>query len=132
MHLPEIDVEELERRLVGGASVVDVREHDEWASLRIANTRLIPLATIPEHVDEIRGDDTVYVVTSFTADWAKANAEKFQKVDDPKDKVDENAKDKKKGDDKSEKKDAPKTKGKAADAPKPKAPKAPAPKPEGK
>ncbi len=52
---PEIDVEELKRRLDAGETfqLVDVREDYEWdiCNLESAGARLVPLATLPERLD---------------------------------------------------------------------------------
>ncbi len=74
---------------------------------------------------KVEGDDTAYVVTNFSADWAIANVEKFAKAEDKKankdDKDDDGEDDAKKDAPKPAKKDAPKPAKKDA-PPKPKAP----------
>ncbi len=62
MELPEIDIDELERRIASGAPVVDVREPDEWATGHIDSATLIALATIPDRISDVASDTTVYVV----------------------------------------------------------------------
>ena len=52
--IPEIDVDELERRRAGGAAVFDVREPDEHEEVRIPGAVLVPLATVPDAVEEFR------------------------------------------------------------------------------
>jgi rhodanese-related sulfurtransferase len=65
--LPEIGVDELAGRL-GGVTVVDVRQPAEYSSGHVRTSRLIPLAEVPDHVDELAalartgGDDRVYLV----------------------------------------------------------------------
>lgn len=79
---------------------------------------------------KLEGDDQVYVVTSFSTDWASAKEEKFQKKEDPKDKVDEDFEGGDDKDDKDAKKDAKDAKKDAKkDAPKPAPAKKEAPKP---
>ena len=51
MTIPEITVDELAERLVGGAVLIDVREPDEWLEARVPGVPLIPLQTIPDSLD---------------------------------------------------------------------------------
>lgn len=60
--VPEVDVDELERVLDGGALVVDVREVEEHTEARIAGVRLIPLDTVPDEADSLPTDAPVYIV----------------------------------------------------------------------
>jgi rhodanese-related sulfurtransferase len=65
--VPEIGVDELADRL-GGVTVIDVRQPDEYRLGHVPAARLIPLAEMPDHVDELAGlatpgtDDRVYLV----------------------------------------------------------------------
>jgi rhodanese-related sulfurtransferase len=65
--LPEIGVDELADRL-GGVTVVDVRQPEEYRRGHVPAARLIPLAEVPDHMDELAGlagagrDDPVYLV----------------------------------------------------------------------
>ena len=52
--VPEIDIDELERRRAGGAAVFDVREPDEYEEVRIPGAVLVPLASVPEAVEDFR------------------------------------------------------------------------------
>jgi len=52
--IPEIDIDELDRRRAAGAAVFDVREPDEHAAARIPGAVLVPLASVPEAVGEFR------------------------------------------------------------------------------
>ena len=52
--IPEIDVDELERRRAEGAAVFDVREPDEYEEVRIPGAVLVPLASVPDAVEEFR------------------------------------------------------------------------------
>ena len=52
--IPEIDIDELERRRAAGAAVFDVREPDEYAEVRIPGAVLVPLASVPEAVEDFR------------------------------------------------------------------------------
>lgn len=62
MDVPEIDVETLTGELAAGRPLVDVREPDEYAKARVPGGILIPIATVPERIDEIPSDGAVYVV----------------------------------------------------------------------
>lgn len=72
MDVPEIDVDELERHLAGGAKLVDVREHDEYESAHIEGAVLIPLATVPDNTDAFGGDEPVYVICAKGGRSARA------------------------------------------------------------
>ena len=52
--IPEIDIDEFERRRAGGAAVFDVREPDEYIEVRIPGAVLVPLASVPEAVEDFR------------------------------------------------------------------------------
>ena len=52
--IPEIDIDELERRRAAGAAVFDVREPDEYEEVRIPGAVLVPLASVPDAVEEFR------------------------------------------------------------------------------
>ena len=52
--IPEIDVDELERRRADGAAVFDVREPDEYEEVRIPGAVLVPLASVPDAIEEFR------------------------------------------------------------------------------
>ncbi len=71
--VPEIDVDELDRRLgaAGGSAptsdgpapaLLDVREPDEYAEVRVPGARLLPLGEVEARFDEVPTDGTVYVV----------------------------------------------------------------------
>ena len=62
MDVPEIDIAELARRRAEGAPVVDVREPDEYTAAHVPGAVLVPLATVPERVDEVPVEGTVYVI----------------------------------------------------------------------
>ena len=65
MDVPEIDVDELERRLDEGAVLIDVRELAEWVEVRVPGGRLIPLQNVPERLAEIPEEGTVYVICAL-------------------------------------------------------------------
>ena len=62
-NVPEIDVAELARVLGAGAPVIDVREPDEYETVHVPGVQLIPLATVPDRVDEVPATDgPIYVI----------------------------------------------------------------------
>lgn len=61
--VPEVDVTELAELHAAGITLIDVREPDEYDEAHVPGAQLIPLATVPERLDEIAGDEgTVYVI----------------------------------------------------------------------
>lgn len=60
--VPEIDVDELEGRLAAGATLVDVREPDEYDEVRVPGGILVPLQSVPDRLDEVPADGTFYVI----------------------------------------------------------------------
>ena len=52
--VPEIDIDELDRRRRAGAAVFDVREPDEYEEVRIPGAVPVPLASVPDAVEEFR------------------------------------------------------------------------------
>ena len=72
MDVPEIDVEEFARLRETGAVLVDVREPDEYEAFRVPGAQLIPLADVPERIEEIPEDERVYVICATGARSARA------------------------------------------------------------
>ncbi len=62
MAVQEITVDELAGRLARGARVIDVREPAEYEQARLGESLLIPLATVPERIDDFRGEGPIYVI----------------------------------------------------------------------
>lgn len=62
MAVQEITVDELAIRLAEGARVIDVREPAEFEQARLAGSQLIPLATVPDRIDEFRADGPTYII----------------------------------------------------------------------
>jgi rhodanese-related sulfurtransferase len=60
--VPEIDVDELARRLAAGGVVVDVREPDEFGAGHVDGALLIPLADLAERVGELASTAPVHVI----------------------------------------------------------------------
>jgi adenylyltransferase/sulfurtransferase len=71
--LPEITPRELAVRLeAGDVDLIDVREPHEWEIGRIEGARLIPLATLPETLQEIDGTREIVVHCKSGVRSAKA------------------------------------------------------------
>ena len=62
MDVPEIDVNELEARRAEGAVLFDVREPDEYEDAHVPGAVLVPLATVPEKLDDFPTEGPVYVI----------------------------------------------------------------------
>jgi rhodanese-related sulfurtransferase len=62
MSVPEIDVQTLASERVAGRRVFDVREPDEFDEVRVPESVLVPLAEVPEEIEQFEGTDTVYVI----------------------------------------------------------------------
>jgi rhodanese-related sulfurtransferase len=62
MTIREVSVDELAERLAAGAPLIDVRERAEFDEARVPGGRLIPLATVPQHIDAFHGDGPTYVI----------------------------------------------------------------------
>lgn len=62
MEVPEIDVAALAELRSEGAPVIDVREPDEYEDGHVPGAQLIPLTTVPDRIDEVPADGTLYVI----------------------------------------------------------------------
>ena len=62
MEVPEIDVAELARVRAEGAPLIDVREPDEYSAAHVPGATLIPLATVPDTVDQLPAGGVIYVI----------------------------------------------------------------------
>ena len=62
MDVPEIDIPALADLHASGPMLIDVREPDEYTEAHVPGATLIPLATVPEHLDQVPRDGTVYVI----------------------------------------------------------------------
>jgi rhodanese-related sulfurtransferase len=58
----EIDVDALSAHLAEGARLIDVREPDEYAEGHVPGAVLVPLGTVPDHVDAFAGEGPTYVI----------------------------------------------------------------------
>ena len=72
MSLPEIDVNELARLLEEGATLLDVRNPDEWFEARVPGVPLIPLPELAERTDEVPAGEPLYVICAGGVRSAKA------------------------------------------------------------
>ena len=72
MSVPEIDVQTLAIERDAGRRVFDVREPDEYEEVRVPDAVLVPLATVPEEIEQFEGVDTVYVICRSGARSRKA------------------------------------------------------------
>lgn len=62
MTIHEITIDDLAAAMENGGRVIDVRESDEFEAARVPGATLIPLSTVPQHVDAFMGDATTYVI----------------------------------------------------------------------
>lgn len=67
MEVPEIDVAELARVRRDGAPLIDVREPDEYVAAHVPGAELVPLATVPDRLDDLPTDRPVYVICAAGA-----------------------------------------------------------------
>ena len=72
MSVPEIDVHELARLREQGATLLDVRNPDEWLEARVPGVPLIPLPELAERTDEVPAGDPLYVICAAGGRSAKA------------------------------------------------------------
>ena len=58
----EVTVDDLMVALEAGATVIDVREVDEYVDAHVHGVRLVPLGTLPDALDALPHDETLYVI----------------------------------------------------------------------
>jgi rhodanese-related sulfurtransferase len=58
----EITVDELVIALDRGATVIDVREVDEYIDAHVPGVRLVPLGTLPDELDALPHDETLHII----------------------------------------------------------------------
>lgn len=68
----EIDVDDLAVRITEGATVVDVREADEYAAGHVPGAILVPLSELEARVDDIPDDRPVLVICKSGGRSARA------------------------------------------------------------
>jgi rhodanese-related sulfurtransferase len=74
MEVPEIDVQELAAQRSTNPTIIDVREDDEYAAVRVPGVVHIPLGEVAERIDEVPTEGTVYVICAGGGRSAKAAA----------------------------------------------------------
>lgn len=62
MDVPVIAIDELVLLHSSGIVLIDVRELHEFEDFRVPGAQLIPLADVPERIEEIPDDVRVYVI----------------------------------------------------------------------
>jgi rhodanese-related sulfurtransferase len=62
MSVREVTIAELAAALEGGARLVDVRETDEYLAGHVPGAVHVALGTVPDHLDEFRGEGACYVI----------------------------------------------------------------------
>jgi rhodanese-related sulfurtransferase len=67
-----VTVHELRSALDEGATVIDVREPEEFATGHVPGARLVPLMTVPQVLAELPADEPVYVICQIGARSAQA------------------------------------------------------------
>jgi rhodanese-related sulfurtransferase len=67
MQVPEIDVAELAGARANGATLIDVRQPDEYMVAHVPGAVLVPLASVPERVEDVPPDGPVYVICAVGA-----------------------------------------------------------------
>ncbi|MEO6821120.1 MAG: rhodanese-like domain-containing protein [Candidatus Nanopelagicales bacterium] len=68
----EVDLDTFARAHLGAPYVLDVREPEEYRAARVPGAVLMPLRTVPEHLDQIPRTDPVYVVCAVGSRSARA------------------------------------------------------------
>ena len=67
MALGEIEIDEFAERVAEGATIIDVREPDEYAAGHVPGAELIPLGSVADHLDRFSADGTTYVICQVGA-----------------------------------------------------------------
>ena len=60
--VPEASTEDLAAAMEAGATVIDVRNPDEYVEIRIPGVHLIPLSELGERLEEVPEDKQVFIV----------------------------------------------------------------------
>lgn len=58
----EVDVNALDEAMAAGAPVIDVREADEFAQVRVPGATLLPLSEFVARMDELPDVETLYLI----------------------------------------------------------------------
>ena len=67
-----VTIEDLRTALAEGATVIDVREPEEFATGHVPGARLVPLATVPQVLADLPADEPVYVICQVGGRSAQA------------------------------------------------------------
>lgn len=67
-----VSIEDLRTALAEGATVIDVREPEEFATGHVPGARLVPLATVPGALADLPAGEPVYVICQVGARSAQA------------------------------------------------------------
>jgi rhodanese-related sulfurtransferase len=71
--VPEVDLDMFAAARADGALVIDVREPYEYLTGHVPGAKLIPLAWLPHHADELPAGQPVYVIcASGNRSWTAA------------------------------------------------------------
>lgn len=65
--LENVTVHDLAAAIDRGAKVVDVRSPQEYAAGHVPSAVLLPMQLVPGHLDDLRGDDPVYLICEVGA-----------------------------------------------------------------
>ena len=60
--LPEITIDEAIELVAGGATLIDVREQDEWDAGHAPTAQLLPLSTIQERMGELPAERQLLII----------------------------------------------------------------------
>jgi rhodanese-related sulfurtransferase len=74
IEVPTIEVAQIPDPIPAGVTVLDVRDQVEWHHAHIDDATHIPLADLPERVDELPGDRQLLVVCKVGGRSAQATA----------------------------------------------------------
>jgi rhodanese-related sulfurtransferase len=69
---PEVDVQEAKKRVDAGALLVDVREQDEYDTVRIPGSTLVPLSELQQRYSELPQDQDLVIHCRSGARSARA------------------------------------------------------------
>jgi rhodanese-related sulfurtransferase len=69
---PEVDVQEAKKRVDAGALLVDVREQDEYDTVRIPGATLVPLSELQQRYAELPEDRDLVIHCGSGARSARA------------------------------------------------------------
>lgn len=60
--LSDVTINDLDAARQGGATILDVRESEEYAAGHVPGAQLLPLSVLPVRLSDLPQDDPVYVV----------------------------------------------------------------------